>query len=87
MSSKSLSLGLIALTFLQETDMAADTGNAIYESQLLRASHSRNCRRYSQIALLASFARLFCLYRLARPISVNSLMQARLIHGCRPGLS
>ena len=26
-------------------------------------------------------------YRLARPISVNSLMQAWLIPGCRPGLS
>ena len=26
-------------------------------------------------------------YGLARPISANSLMQAWLIHGCRPGLS
>ena len=26
-------------------------------------------------------------YALARPISNNSLMQAWLIHGCRPGLS
>ena len=55
---------------------------AINESQLLRAfgtftiaAHIRNPGYRPTYS-----------YGLARPISMNSLMQAWLIHGCRPGL-
>ena len=56
--------------------MSADADTTIHESRLLRASHSRNRRRYSQIAPVVSLLWLFCSYRLARPMSVFFAMQA-----------
>ena len=55
----------------------------IYESQLLRtygAPVTADRIRNSDYRPTYS-------YGLACPISMNSLMQAWLIHGCRPGLS
>jgi len=63
--------------------MPADAGITIHESRLLRS--------FGAPAIVASIRnpryRAPCSYRLARPIPVNSLMQAWLIRGCRPGLS
>ena len=63
--------------------MPADAGITIHESRLLRI--------FGAPAIVASIRnpryRAPCAYRLARPIPVNSLMQAWLIRGCRPGLS
>ena len=55
----------------------------IYESQLFRAySASIADDRIRNPGYLPTYS-----YGLARPISKNSLMQAWLILGCRPGLS
>ena len=63
--------------------MPADAGITIHESRLLRT--------FGAPAIVASIRnpryRAPCSYRLARPIPVNSLMQAWLIHSCCPGLS
>ena len=61
---------------ISKTAMSADADTTMHESRLLRASHSRNRRRYSQIAPVVSLLWLFCSYRLARPMSVCFAMQA-----------
>ena len=54
----------------------------IYESQLFRAySAPTAADRIHNPGYHPTYS-----YALARPISMNSLMQAWLIHGCRPGL-
>ena len=54
----------------------------IYESQLFRAySAPTAADRIRNPGYRPTYS-----YGLARPISMNSLMQAGLIHGCRPGL-
>ena len=54
----------------------------IYESQLFRAySAPTAADRIRNPGYRPTYS-----YGLARPISMNSLMQAWLIHGCRSGL-
>ena len=61
---------------------ACFAGTTKYKSRLLRA--------YGTLAVAASIRnpgyRPTCSYRLARPIDMNSLMRAWLVHVCRPGL-
>ena len=69
--------------FFKVNGHACFAGNTRYESRLLRA--------FGTPAVAASIRnpgyRPTCSYRLARPIDMNSLMQAWLIHVCCPGLS
>ena len=58
-------------------------GGDIYESQLLRACGTPvTADRIRNPGYRPTY-----LFGLACPISINSLMQAWLIYGCRPGLS
>ena len=65
---------------MQEKEMSAAQ---TFESQLLRVCDaSIVAARIRNLGYCPTYS-----YGLACPISMNSLMQAWLTHGCRPGLS